>query len=299
MVKEARTPSLLVSYEESGPAGGVPVVLLHGWPYSLRCYDEVRDELAGGGFRVIVPELRGFGKTQYLTANVMRTAQQAALGKDIVELLDALELPEALLVGYDWGGRGACVAAALWPERVRGLVTMQGYSIVDTAKQATVPPKHATDVHNNWYRWIMQTELGVTTLETMREEFTRECWKTFSPKWAFTEERFAEQAAAFQHPDWVATTIQQYRWWYQNAEGSPELAGLEETLAGRPSIGSPTIALVGDSDAMYPPEATENQEGQYAKWYERRVIRGAGHCPAMESPMDLVKAVQDLAARTA
>ncbi len=293
-VKQALTPDLQVSYEESGPANGEPVVLLHGWPYSLRSYDRVRDELADDGFRVIVPELRGFGATQYRSASVMRTAQQAALGKDIVDLLDALALPRAMLVGYDWGGRGACVAAALWPQRVTGLVTMQGYYILDRARVSTTPPKTAVAVRNSWYQWAMQIDPGVAALEAMRDDFARECWRTFSPTWTFSEEQFAEQAVSFHNPDWIATTVQQYRWRYGNADGSPELAALEDALSRTPPITVPTIAVVGDSDGMLAPEATQHQDRHYLASYERRLLAGVGHCPAMEAPADVAKAVKEL-----
>ena len=296
-VEKALTPDLEISYETCGPADGHAVLLLHGWPYSLRCFDEVVGPLTEGGLRVIVPELRGFGETKYRDPSVMRTAQHSALGKDIIDLMDAIGLKTAVLAGYDWGGRAACVAAALWPERVSGLVTMQGYTIANLAKQAVEPPKTAQAIHNSWYRWVMQMKLGETILETMRDEFTRECWQTFSPKWAFSDEEFQAQAAAFQNPDWVATTLQQYRWWYSNAAGSPDLEPLEQKLAARPKIASPTIALIGDSDGMSPLSATKGQEEQYTGFYERRVLAGVGHCPAMEAPAETVKAIQDLCLR--
>ena len=295
MLSRVMTPELAIAYEESGPGDGPAVVLLHGWPYSLRSYDAVCGPLARAGFRVIVPELRGFGATSYRDSTVMRTAQQAALGKDVVELLDALGIESAVLAGYDWGARAACVAAALWPERVRGLVTMRGYAIVDVAKEATTPPKSMEAVRNDWYRWVMQIALGETMLETMREEFTRACWQTFSPKWAFTEEQFQAQATSFHNPDWVATTIQQYRWWYGLAEASPRLAELEQRLADKPVIAAPTIVLLGNSDAMQPVGETDGQERQYSGWHERRVLAGAGHCPPMEAPEAVVTAVKDVA----
>lgn len=227
--------ALHIAYEQTGPDGGEPILLLHGFPYDVRQYDEVRDGIASDDRRVIVPYLRGFGPTRYLSEEVFRSGQQAALGKDIIDLLDALKIERATLVGYDWGGRGACVAAALWPSRVRALVSVGGYTIEDIAKSA-VTPQFAEQEHQFWYQWYFQTERGRQGLEQRREELCKLLWSMWSAAWQFDEEVFATTAKSFHNPDFVSTVIHSYRHRYANVAGDPTLELFEARLAERPVI---------------------------------------------------------------
>jgi pimeloyl-ACP methyl ester carboxylesterase len=288
------TPNLRVAYEESGPGDGVPVLLLHGFPYDIRQYDEVRKHLAGSNLRFIVPYLRGFGPTRYVSQTVPRSGQQAALGADIVAMLDALRIDKAFLVGYDWGGRGACVAAALWPERVSGLLSVGGYTIQNIATSAKTP-ESAEQEHQFWYQWYFHTERGRLGLETNRKELCRLLWKMWSPHWSFTETEFDDTARSFDNPDFVTTVVHSYKHRYGNAPGDPMLEPLEEKLAAKPPISVPTIVLHGRDDQVDPPSRSEDQQKQFIFSYERRIIKGAGHCLPAEAPVAVSHAVCDLA----
>ena len=204
-----RTATLDVAYEESGDPNGAPVMLLHGWPYDPRCYDDVVPPLVAAGCRVIVPYLRGFGATRFLSADTLRSGQQAALGNDLRELLDALGIARATLAGYDWGGRAACIAAALWPERVRGLVTGNGYNIQNIA--ASVKPVAPEQEHRFWYQYYFHTERGRAGLEQNRRALCRYIWQIWSPDWTFDDAAYERSAVSFDNPDFVAVTIQSYR----------------------------------------------------------------------------------------
>jgi pimeloyl-ACP methyl ester carboxylesterase len=260
--KMVQTESLNIGYEQTGPDSGEPILLLHGWPYDPRSFDDVRGPLADAGYRVIVPYLRCFGPTVYRSPGIFRSGQQSALGKDIIDLMDVLRIEKATLIGYDWGGRGACVAAALWPDRVKALMSMHGYTILDVAKDSK-RPGDIKSIHQQWYRWYMNTPLGATELEENRDDFTHECWVSWSPTWRFSEAEFAATAKSFHNPDWVATTLNCYRSWYGNAPGDPALQKYEGQLAKLPKISVPTIVLQGDSDPLYPLSATDGQEGFY------------------------------------
>ncbi len=223
------TPALHICYEQTGPDAGEPIVLLHGFPYDVRQYDAVRDLIAREDRRLIVPYLRGFQPTLYRHPDTFRSGQQAALGKDVLDLLDALQIARATLVGYDWGGRGACVAAALWPERVRALVSVAGYAIQDIAMSAATPQTAAQE-HQLWYQWYFQTERGRSGLDQNRNELCKLLWSMWSPTWEFEEAYFLETARSFDHPDFVPTVIQSYRHRYGNAPGDPSLEKLEAQL---------------------------------------------------------------------
>ena len=289
----ARTSALRVAYEQTGPDSGEPILLLHGFPYDVRQYDGVRDRIASNHRRVIVPYLRGFGPTRYLSKEVFRSGQQAALGKDVVDLLDALGLERATLVGYDWGGRAACVTAALWPKRVRALVSVGGYTIQDIAKSATTP-QTAEQERQLWYQWYFQTERGRRGLEENRNELCRLLWRTWSPGWQFDDGLFATTANSFQNPDFVPTAIHSYRHRYACAPGDPALEGFESRLAEKPVISCPTIVLHGGSNPVNPPSTSEGQERQYTNRYERRVVPDIGHCLPAEQPHAVKQAIEDL-----
>jgi pimeloyl-ACP methyl ester carboxylesterase len=290
--KRIRTPTLEIAYEESGAADGLPVFLMHGWPYDPRCYDAVIAPLSSAGARVIVPYLRGFGPTRFLSATTPRSGQQAALGNDLRELMDALGVERALLAGYDWGGRAACIVAALWPERVRGLVTVNSYNIQNIPGSAT--PQSPQQELRLWYQWYFQTARGRAGLEANRRQFCRLLWTLWSPHWSFDDATFERSAASFDNPDFVAVTIQSYRHRYRNAPGDPALDGIEQWLAEQPKISVPTIALQGEADGIMSPEVSERHAGFFTGRYQRRVLPRIGHNPPQEDPHVFAAAVIEL-----
>ena len=291
-LRHVRTPSLDIAYEESGAADGTPVILLHGWPYDPRCYDAVVPLLTQAGCRVIVPYLRGFGATRFLSADTPRSGQQAALGNDLREIMDALSIPRALLAGYDWGGRAACVVAALWPERATGLVTGNAYNIQDiaNANRPQAPEQEA----RFWYQYYFHTERGRAGLDQNRRALCRLLWRLWSPHWDFDEATFAKSAASFDNPDFVAVTIQSYRHRYGNAPGDPALEAIERRLAAQPKIAVPAIALQGEADGVLGPELSESHARQFTGRYERRVLPRIGHNPPQEAPDAFADAVLGL-----
>ena len=291
-LKQINAGLLNVGYAEAGPADGKPVILLHGWPYDPRCYDDVVPLLAPAGCRVIVPYLRGFGATRFHSDATPRSGQQAALGNDLRELMDALAIPRALLAGYDWGGRAACIVAALWPERVRGLVTCNGYNIQDIAGAAK--PQAPEQEARYWYQFYFHTERGVAGLTQNREALCRHLWKLWSPNWAFDEATFARSAASFANPDFVAVTIQSYRHRYGNAPGDPALEEIERRLAALPTIGVPTIALQGEADGVQPPAAFAQNDRNFTGRFERRSLPAVGHNPPQEAPAAFANCVLTL-----
>jgi pimeloyl-ACP methyl ester carboxylesterase len=284
-----RTPSLDIGYEESGAADGTPVILLHGWPYDPRCYDAVVPLLTQARCRVIVPYLRGFGPTRFLSPDTPRSGQQAALGNDLRELMDALQIPRALLAGYDWGGRAACVVAALWPERAIGLITGNAYNIQDiaNANKPQAPQQEA----RFWYQYYFHTERGRAGLEQNRRALCRLLWRLWSPHWDFDEATFEKSAASFDNPDFVAVTIQSYRHRYGNAPGDPALDEIERRLAAQPKITVPAIALQGEADGVLGPELSQGHARQFTGRYERRVLPRIGHNPPQEAPGAFADAV--------
>jgi pimeloyl-ACP methyl ester carboxylesterase len=287
--RHVRTPSLDIGYEESGAADGTPVILLHGWPYDPRCYDAVVPLLTQARCRVIVPYLRGFGPTRFLSHDTPRSGQQAALGNDLRELMDALQIPRALLAGYDWGGRAACVVAALWPERAIGLVTGNAYNIQDiaNANKPQAPQQEA----RFWYQYYFHTERGRAGLEQNRRALCRMLWRLWSPHWDFDEATFEKSAASFDNPDFVAVTIQSYRHRYGSAPGDPALDEIERRLAAQPKITVPAIALQGEADGVLGPELSQGHARQFTGRYERRVLPRIGHNPPQEAPGAFADAV--------
>jgi pimeloyl-ACP methyl ester carboxylesterase len=291
--KRIRTATLDVAYEESGNPGGTPVLLMHGWPYDPRCYDEVVPPLAAAGCRVIVPYLRGFGATRFLTAETPRSGQQAALGSDLRELLDALGIARATLAGYDWGGRAACVVAALWPERVRGLITGNGYNIQNIA--ASVKPVAPEQEHRFWYQYYFHTERGRAGLEQNRRALCRYIWQIWSPDWTFDDATYERSAVSFDNPDFVAVTIQSYRHRFGYAAGDPALEPIEQRLASQPAIAVPAIVLHGASSGIQPPAGSEAHARLFTGPYQRRVLPKIGHNLPQEAPHVVADAVLELA----
>jgi len=288
------TPTLAIAYESHGPADGPAVVLLHGFPYAPRGYDAVIPPLLAAGRRVIVPYLRGYGATRFRSDATPRSGQQAALGDDLRALLDALRIPRAVLAGFDWGGRAACVVAALWPERAAGLVTCTGYNIQDLAGAATPGP--AAQEHRWWYQYYFHTERGRAGLAADRRDITRLLWRLWSPHWAFDDATFAASAAAFDNPDFVAVVIQSYRHRFGYAPGDPALDPVETALAARPRITVPTIAPHGEADGVGPVDGSLGHARHFTGPYERRVIPRIGHNVPQEAPEFFARCILDLPA---
>jgi pimeloyl-ACP methyl ester carboxylesterase len=291
-IKRVRTSTLEIAYEESGPETGYPVLLMHGFPYDPRCYDEVVPALTARGYRTIVPYLRGYGPTRFLAAETFRSGQQAAMGKDLLDLMDALGLPRAVLVGFDWGGRAACVVAALWPERVRGLVVANGYSIQNIAASATPAPP--AQENRLWYQYYFHTERGRAGLTANRGELCKLLWRLWSPNWRFDDATYERTARSFDNPDFVDIVIHSYRHRFGYAPGDPALEPLERQLASQPPIAAPTIVLHGEGDGVNLPGPTAAQMRFFTGPYERRLIPVIGHDVPQEAPGAVAAAVLEL-----
>jgi len=292
MHKTIRTPTLEIAYLEAGPADGPPVILLHGWPSDPHDWDGVVPPLAAAGCRVLTPWLRGYGPTRFLDPATPRSGQQAALGADLRDFMDALGIGHAILGGYDWGGRAACVVAALWPERVRGLVSITGYNIQNIP--AAGQPASAVTELRYWYQWYFNMERGRAGLRANRRDVARLLWRLWSPNWQFDTATFEQTAASFDNDDFVEITIHSYRHRFANAQGDPTLDALEARLAEQPTIDVPTIAPHGEADGVDPPEGSEHDALHFTARYERRVVPVAGHFLARETPQVVVQAVLDL-----
>jgi pimeloyl-ACP methyl ester carboxylesterase len=292
VLKRVRTKVLEIAYEESGPADGIPVLLMHGWPYDPRTYDDMLQPLVAAGCRTIVPYLRGFGPTRFLSADTPRSGQQAALGHDLKELMDALGIDRAALVGYDWGGRAACIVAALWPERVRCLVTGNGYNIQDIAR-SDVPAAPEQELRF-WYQYYFHTERGRAGLQANRREFCRLIWRLWSPNWEFDDATFERSAASFDNPDFADVTIQSYRHRFKQAAGDPALEPTEQRLAAQPTIAVPTISLNGEANGVGPPERSAGHARFFTGPYQRKVIPIAGHNLPQEVPDAVSEATLEL-----
>ncbi|MBS0517464.1 MAG: alpha/beta hydrolase [Proteobacteria bacterium] len=287
-----RTDLLDLAYEAHGPAVGPVVILLHGFPYDPRCFDHVAPPLATAGCRVLVPYLRGYGPTRFLSPTTPRSGEQAVLGHDLLQFMDALGIERATLAGYDWGGRAACVVSALWPGRVRGLVSCTGYNIQDIA--ASVKPASAAQEHRFWYQYYFHTERGRAGLTDNRRDICRLLWRLWSPNWHFDETTFERSAASFDNPDFVEVVIQSYRHRYGYAPGDPAMTGIEAKLAQQPSIPVPTINLHGDADGVGPAPRIDHQAAKFTGGYERRLLPGIGHNVPQEAPAETVAAVRQL-----
>jgi pimeloyl-ACP methyl ester carboxylesterase len=294
-LKRVRTSVLDIAYEESGAADGVAVLLMHGWPYDPRAYDDVVPALVAAGCRTIVPYLRGFGPTHFLRPDTPRSGQQAALGNDLKELMDALGIERAVLAGYDWGGRAACIVAALWPERVRGLVSANGYNVHDVAGSAR--PVAPEQEQRLWYQYYFHTERGRAGLAANRREFCKFIWRSWSPNWRFDDATYDRTAASFDNPDFVEVVIHSYRCRYGYAPGDPSLEPIEQRLAAQPRIGVPTIVLHGGGSALSPPESSVKHAPFFTGPYQHRVIPVAGHNLPQEAPKEFGDAVLELVKR--
>jgi pimeloyl-ACP methyl ester carboxylesterase len=295
--RTVRTDTLAIAYEAHGPGTGAVVILLHGFPYDPRCFDEVAPPLAADGCRVYVPYLRGYGPTRFLSEKTPRSGEQAALGHDLLQFMDALGISRATLMGYDWGGRAACVVSALWPERARGLVSCTGYNIQDI--QGSVKPALPEQEHRFWYQYYLHTERGRAGLTANRRAFARLLWKLWSPNWHFDDSTFEKSAPSFDNPDFVDVVVQSYRHRYGYAPGDPALLGIEAKLQAQPKIAVPTINLDGRGDGVRPVSPTHDPSAaMFTGPYERRIIARVGHNIPQEAPTETIAAIRDLLART-
>ena len=291
-LKRVRTKTLEIAYEESGPEAGTPVLLMHGFPYDPRAYDEVVPILVAAGCRTIVPYLRGYGPTRFLSADTPRSGQQAAVGRDLLDLMDALGLQTAALVGFDWGGRAACVVAALWPERVRCLVLANGYSIQNIA--ASVEPRLPEQEHRAWYQFYFHTERGRAGLAAHRRELGKLLWQLWSPNWKFDDATYERTAKSFDNPDYVDIVIHSYRHRFGYAPGDPDLEPIERRLAATPPIPVPTIVIHGGGDGVSGPPNPQSQTRYFTGPVQHRVIPLIGHDIPQEAPAAVAAAVLDL-----
>jgi pimeloyl-ACP methyl ester carboxylesterase len=291
-MKHVAAGALDVAYIEAGPPDGPAVILLHGFPYDVHAYDAVVPALAAAGRRCIVPYLRGYGPTRFRSASTPRSGQQAALGADLLALMNALALPHAVLAGYDWGGRAACIVAALWPQRVSGLVSGTGYNIQDIKAAGT--PQPPEQEHRLWYQYYFHTERGQAGLEADRRGICRLLWRLWSPSWVFDEATFTRTAEAFDTPDFVEVVIHSYRHRFGDTPGDPALEEIEQRLAATPVIGVPAIVLHGQDDGVSPPALSVEHGRHFSGRYERRVVAGAGHNLPQEAPEAFARAVLEV-----
>ncbi|MFF8994797.1 alpha/beta fold hydrolase [Streptomyces sp. NPDC014983] len=292
-LKQIEAGVLDTGYAEAGPAHGPVVVCLHGWPYDIHSYVDVAPLLAERGYRVIVPYLRGHGTTRFRSSRTVRNAQQSAVALDIVALMDALEIPEAVLAGFDWGSRTAGIIAALWPQRVSALVSTGGYLVTNVEAQKS--PIAPAGEHNWWYQYYFATERGRLAMETpeLRDELCRLVWQLVSPTWKFDEAIFRRTARAFENPDYAAIVIHNYRWRLGLADGERRYDRYEKELATRPVIHVPTITLSPELDPFTVPG--DGTRDRFTGPYEHRVVEGIGHNLPQEAPAAFARAVLDAA----
>jgi pimeloyl-ACP methyl ester carboxylesterase len=283
---------LNVGYAEAGPADGPAVLLLHGWPYDIHSFVEVAPLLAAAGYRVIMPYLRGYGTTGFLSGETLRNGQQSVLARDAIALMDALEIDKAIVAGFDWGARTANIVAALWPERCKAMVSVSGYLIGSPeANRVPLPPSAELQW---WYQYYFATDRGRAGYDTYRRDFAKLIWQTASPKWDFDDATFDRSAASFDNPDHVSIVIHNYRWRLGLADGEPEYDDLEQRLAKGPVITVPTITLEGDANGAPHPDP-----GSYASKflgnYSHRLIKGGiGHNLPQEAPQAFTEAIVEV-----
>jgi pimeloyl-ACP methyl ester carboxylesterase len=291
-LKQVDAGVLDVGYAEAGPAGGPVVLLLHGWPYDIHSYVEVTPLLAAAGYRVVVPHLRGYGTTRFRSGETFRNGQQSALAVDAVALMDALEIEQAIIAGFDWGARAANVIAALWPERCKAMVSVSGYLIGSPeANRLPLPP--AAELQW-WYQYYFATERGRAGYDKYRHDFARLIWQLASPNWDFDAATFDRSAASLDNPDHVSIVIHNYRWRLGLAEGEPELDDLEKRLAGGPVITVPTITLEGDANGAPHPDSSSYADKFSGRYAHRIIGGGVGHNLPQEAPQAFAEAVVEV-----
>jgi pimeloyl-ACP methyl ester carboxylesterase len=291
MLQFAITPILKIGYEESGPVDGVPAILLHGFPYDVRAYDEVARVLAGEGMRVVVPYLRGFGPTRFIDPSIPRSGQQGALAQDLIDLMDALGIDQAIIGGYDWGGRAATIVAAIAPERVIGLVTVDGYNMHDVSRSGEPDLPH--EERSMWYQYYFQTERGRRGLERYREELCGLLWLDWSPQWADAAAAFELSKRSLQNPDFVDVVVHSYRVRHGLAGEDPRYAELEQIVAAQPPISVPSVILLPLADGLGVAEIASTVP-LFVGGVEINELPGVGHNAPQEAPEAFVRAVLSL-----
>jgi pimeloyl-ACP methyl ester carboxylesterase len=291
-LKQIDAGVLNVGYAEAGPANGPAVILLHGWPYDIHSFVDVAPLLAKVGYRVIVPYLRGYGTTRFLSSETLRNGQQSALAVDTIALMDALQIKRAILAGFDWGARTANIVAALWPERCKAMVSVSGYLIgSQEAGKMPLPPKAELEW---WYQYYFATERGRTGYDKYRRDFAKLIWQIASPKWRFDDATFDRSAASFNNPEHVSIVIHNYRWRLGLADGEPKYDDLEKRLAEFPVITVPTITLEGDANGAPHPDASSYAK-KFSGKYSHRIIKGGiGHNLPQEAAQAFAQAVVDV-----
>jgi pimeloyl-ACP methyl ester carboxylesterase len=292
-LKQIDAGVLSVGYAEAGPADGAPVILLHGWPYDIHTYVDVAPLLASAGYRVIVPYLRGYGTTRFLSSETARNGQPSAIAVDTIALMDALKIERATIAGCDWGARTVNIMAALWPERCKAMVSVSGYLI--GSQEAGKMPLPPTAELQWWYQYYFATERGRAGYDKYRRDFAKLIWQIASPKWNFDDATFDRSAAAFDNPDHVGIVIHNYRWRLGLAEGEPKYADLEKRLAAAPDIAVPTITLEGDANGAPHPDASSYAKKFSGRYSHRVITGGIGHNLPQEAPQAFAEAVVDVA----
>jgi pimeloyl-ACP methyl ester carboxylesterase len=292
-IKQINAGTLDIGYAESGPLTGQVVILLHGWPYDIHSFVDVAPLLTAAGYRVIVPHLRGFGTTRFLSDSTPRNGQQSVVAVDIIALMDALKIQKAIVTGYDWGARTACIIAALWPERCKALVSVSGYLI--GSQEAGKHPLPPIAEHSWWYQFYFATERGQEGYDKNRRDFAKLIWQTASPKWNFDAATFDRSAVSLDNPDHVAVVIHNYRWRLGLAAGEPQYDDLEKRLATSPVINVPTITLEGDSNGAPHPEPASYRNKFSGKYRQRTITGGIGHNLPREAPKAFADAVIEVA----
>jgi len=290
-LKHIDAGALDVAYAEQGPANGPVVILLHGWPYDIHSYVDVAPRLAAKGYRVVIPYARGYGATRFLSADTPRNAEPAALASDVVEFMDALGIKRAVIGGFDWGARSANIVAALWPERVKALVSVSGY-LIGSQESGKVPLPPDAELQW-WYQYYFATDRGRDGYDKYRHDFAKLIWQLASPKWAFDDATFDRSATALDNPDQVAIVVHNYRWRLGLAEGEAKYDGLEQRLAAFPAITVPTITLEGDANGAPHPPAEAYAQRFTGKYEHRLVTGGIGHNLPQEDPQAFVQAIVD------
>jgi len=289
-IKQIGAGLLNVGYAEAGPANGPPVILLHGWPYDIYAYADVAPLLAAKGYRVIVPYLRGYGTTRFLSSDTFRNGQQSAIAVDIIALMDALKIQKAIVGGFDWGSRTADIMAALWPERCKAIVAVSGYIIVNlVANQQPLPPKAELGW---WYQYYFSTERGRVGYDKYRRDFNKLIWNIASPKWKFDDATFDRTAASFDNPDHVAIVIHNYRWRLSLAKGESRYDDLEQKLFAGPAITVPAITIASDFDG--PAADGSGYRNKFSGKYSHRVLKDIGHNVPQEAPQAFVDAIAEV-----
>ncbi|WP_233855431.1 alpha/beta fold hydrolase [Paraburkholderia sp. HD33-4] len=291
-LKHVNAGVLSIAYAEAGPADGPPVLLFHGWPYDIHSYADVAPILAAAGYRVLVPYLRGYGETRFLSASTPRNGQPAAVAVDAISFMDALKIDKAVVGGFDWGGRNANLLAFLWPERVKALVSVSGYLVGSQAAAGMPLPPAAENAW--WYLFYFATDRGQTGYARNTKEFNRFIWHQASPKWAFDDETFERSARAFENPDFVTISLYNYRWYLRLEPGERKYDGLEKKIATFPSIACPTITLEGDSNGAPHPDPSVYAKKYVGKYEHRTITGGIGHNLPQEAPAEFAKAIIDV-----